>query len=574
MQALTIMHADDADEMDTQLEAEMEAALAESATPSPPNETSSTAAAPLEESTPPPSEHTRTDGSSAVGTRQKRPRPRQHASGAHEPVSPPLPPSAAPLPPWASASASDDDVGYMWGMNIVTGRMMEEDSSRAKPRHEETSAAAAPERKTLVQLSYGSYRGVQLSSSELRRIKAQECAQMLRQKKLVLVLDLDHTLLNSISLHELVDPKLQAALRERYEQGPPSQGREAAEEGDASPKENHAEAAGSAVSTEKAGGVEGEGGASEAAAGGRDPLLHFLADIHMWTKLRPSVHDFLRGAAEHFELYVYTMGTKAYAARMVTLLDPHGELGLKDADRVIGREDSTAGYMKGLDVVLGSDRTILILDDSPAVWPNEGSRLLVPRRYIFFPTPGGKHEQRGHLMSGTDEGEHDQLHHLLRVLREIHAHYFEHLLPTASPLHAADDCPNVSSSVSSVRRRVLAGQRLLFTHVIPLQQQGTPEAHAAGRLAIELGATIALDTSPEVTHVVAGADNTDKVKWAREKGIPVVSVEWLYSCGYLWAKVEEARYPISSQTAGAESRDFDQMRLLPPPQLWPQMADE
>ena len=35
----------------------------------------------------------------------------------------------------------------------------------------------------------------------------------------------------------------------------------------------------------------------------------------MWTKLRPGIRAFLAGAAELFELYVYTMGAKAYAAR-------------------------------------------------------------------------------------------------------------------------------------------------------------------------------------------------------------------------------------------------------------------
>ena len=52
----------------------------------------------------------------------------------------------------------------------------------------------------------------------------------------------------------------------------------------------------------------------------RDPLLHHLADIHLWTKLRPGIVSFLEAVSSTFEIYVYTMGTKAYAARMVDLL--------------------------------------------------------------------------------------------------------------------------------------------------------------------------------------------------------------------------------------------------------------
>ncbi len=74
------------------------------------------------------------------------------------------------------------------------------------------------------------------------------------------------------------------------------------------------------------------------------------------------------------------MGAKAYAAQMVGLLDPTGELGLQGGDRVIGKEDGTDSVTKSLDIVLGSERTCVVLDDSIAVWPMHNHQLLVPRR--------------------------------------------------------------------------------------------------------------------------------------------------------------------------------------------------
>jgi hypothetical protein len=41
--------------------------------------------------------------------------------------------------------------------------------------------------------------------------------------------------------------------------------------------------------------------------------LHRLVRMGMWTKLRPGVREFLRQAAEHFELWIYTAGSKPYA---------------------------------------------------------------------------------------------------------------------------------------------------------------------------------------------------------------------------------------------------------------------
>ncbi|KAL3916945.1 MAG: hypothetical protein SGPRY_006608 [Prymnesium sp.] len=318
--------------------------------------------------------------SPSVQGRQKRPRPRrlavdQHPSDSACKALPPVRTASneerPSLPSWATElmSASDNDhVGYIWGMNIVTGRSIEEESSRLEPsdvgKHIAEGSSKGLEDMELVQLSYGSYQGVQLSASELRKIKAQECAQILREKKLVLVLDLDHTLLNSAALHELQNSNLQAALSRHLEgrdaprsnKAPvlPSSGEACANsEGTVGVDSDAVSPSGGTASTST--GSRGEDGGTRAIIGNgfrqqvtklQDELLHFLPDIHMWTKLRPYAHEFLKGASERFELYVYTMGTKAYAAKMVTLLDPSGELGLKDADRVIAREDSTAGHLK------------------------------------------------------------------------------------------------------------------------------------------------------------------------------------------------------------------------------------
>ena len=75
----------------------------------------------------------------------------------------------------------------------------------------------------------------------------------------------------------------------------------------------------------------------------------------------------LRGAAEGYELYVYTMGAKRYAEEMVRLIDHDGALGLAGSDRVIGKEDGMHARHKSLDVVLGSEETIVIVDDSKIV---------------------------------------------------------------------------------------------------------------------------------------------------------------------------------------------------------------
>jgi hypothetical protein len=47
-------------------------------------------------------------------------------------------------------------------------------------------------------------------------------------------------------------------------------------------------------------------------------------DKNLWTKLRPGVHGFLSGLRSLYELHIYTMGDREYAAAMAELLDPAG----------------------------------------------------------------------------------------------------------------------------------------------------------------------------------------------------------------------------------------------------------
>jgi hypothetical protein len=501
------------------------------------------------------------------------------------------------------------------GMNILTGRSQEEDEAEAAakakasaaPRHggsvgdSHASQETAPAK--MVELRYGSYQGLQLSKAEVRKIKAEECRELLARRKLSLVLDLDHTLLNSALYAELdqeqgnlleawkagqggdssctggpgsddekLSPEelerrrqvaaelargeqakkeleLEIAMREREAEG--VHGKPSCQEPDA--------AAGHATAGSSSGDKPAAGIVDRSAQG---EMLFHLRHIGMWTKLRPYVREFLAASSELCELYVYTMGARAYANEMVGLLDPTGALGLRQSDRVIAKEDCTVSHVKDLDVILGSERTTLIIDDTPAVWPQHSTQVLVPKRYHFFPSSSARFkDSAAALVTGEDEDAHSgQLSALLRALKQIHAHYFDDALP--SNVEGAANPPHVCDSVRAVRRRVLAWQTLVFSHVIPLEQQKAPQTHAAWRLASELGASIKGSIGPDVTHVVAGRDahgivasNTDKVRWALSHATHAVTIDWLTTCGHLWRKAAEHENEVEpTDPARATSR--------------------
>lgn len=86
--------------------------------------------------------------------------------------------------------------------------------------------------------------------------------------------------------------------------------------------------------------------------------------MHLLTKLRPYVHTFLSEASNMYEMYIYTMAERSYALEIAKILDP-GEVYFHS--KVICQSDCTQRYQKGLDVVLGAENTVVILDDTEAV---------------------------------------------------------------------------------------------------------------------------------------------------------------------------------------------------------------
>jgi FCP1-like phosphatase family protein len=103
--------------------------------------------------------------------------------------------------------------------------------------------------------------------------------------------------------------------------------------------------------------------------------LFILQHMQRMTKLRPFVRTFLKEASEMFEMYIYTMGDRRYSLEMARLLDPQGEY---FKDKVISRDDGTDQMkQKDLNLVLGTESSILILDDKKKV-----SALLVSD--LFF----------------------------------------------------------------------------------------------------------------------------------------------------------------------------------------------
>lgn len=92
------------------------------------------------------------------------------------------------------------------------------------------------------------------------------------------------------------------------------------------------------------------------------------------------------------------------------------------------QRDSTQKHVKNLDVVLGADTSVLILDDTEGVWPQHAANLIQVDRYIFFPACATRFG-RSHkclLEQGKDEDANNgMLSTALHALHQVHTSLFQ-----------------------------------------------------------------------------------------------------------------------------------------------------
>ncbi|KAL8051542.1 hypothetical protein ABFX02_06G153700 [Erythranthe guttata] len=329
------------------------------------------------------------------------------------------------------------------------------------------------------------HKNLPLASNEMDRLRNENSKELLRDRKLSLVLDLDHTLLNSADLSDITS-------EEAY------------------------------LNCE------------------RDLLPEYLKSslfrvdtMKMLTKLRPYVNTFLKEASKLYELHIYTMGDRSYALEMAKLLDPEN---IYFNSRIISRDDSTRMFEKSLDVVLGTENATVILDDSESVWCKEhNENLIVIERYHFFAYSckqfGVDHKSHSQLKSDENESE-GALANSLKILQQIHTMFFD--MGHKDSLEDRD----LRKVLKSVRKEVLKGCKVVFCDEISsysLEFRKTAE---------ELGAELCDETEACVTHVVSIDLRDDKSIWAMKEKKFLVTPNWIRVSNHMCRKQLEENFSV------------------------------
>eukprot|EP01135_Chromosphaera_perkinsii_P003882 Nk52_evm18s260 gene=Nk52_evmTU18s260 len=348
-----------------------------------------------------------------------------------------------------------------------------------------------------------------------------------------------------------------------------------------------------------------------------------------YVKIRHGVEQFLKTISEKYELHIYTMGTRAYARQIARILDPEAKY---FADRIFSRDDCYDKNFKtnGLSGLFPhGDRMVAIIDDREDVW-KRCKNLVKVKPYEFFVgaedvnalpmdrqrkgkepdgekgsnkksasvTEGAGNGADGKMNNSTGDGKEtarengvktsdadgagdgcggdkaddgkkengksggdvkdgggkkeigkidipvDKDYHIENVgnfLIQVHSYFY---MGIESSKYGKNVKPDVKGIIPSLKRTVLSGCRICFSSVIPTNEK--PESAHIWRQAEEFGAYCFEDfLDGEITHVVAAKKGTSKVNDAlKSKNCYLVHVDWLKTCIANYERADEFSFPL------------------------------
>ncbi|KAF0990488.1 hypothetical protein HZS_1500 [Henneguya salminicola] len=288
--------------------------------------------------------------------------------------------------------------------------------------------------------------------------------------------------------------------------------------------------------------------------------------------IRPHSVNFLDKLSQFFELHVFTLGTRDYAHQVVRMLDPENKL---INDRIRSRCDSTSSISKEQEIARifpTGEHMVIVLDDRRDVWGGVDNIIQVVPFFFFDEnetnraTPVFTRNFTKDTINNIYEycGQSSYIDHLLDILLKFHKIFFKCYEAIQNKLDVDslgleqyfDDtgAPNLKNIISYERSKTLCDCKIIFSGIIPIKGDFTDNIEYL--LATFLGAQVVdRASSPDITHLITNGTITEKAKRIINSGlsISIVFVDWLYCCYYLGERADESFFKFS-----IEASNFDE----------------
>jgi len=282
-----------------------------------------------------------------------------------------------------------------------------------------------------------------------------------------------------------------------------------------------------------------------------------------YVMLRPGLAEWLEELSHLYELSIYTAGTRTYAETVAKIFDPDQKL---FGRRIISRTDvPELGKIKRLDRVFPVDNSmVLAVDDRSDVWKEDTRNLVTIRPYHFFLgmsdinnssgpdfDPGAENQVEATVAQKMDHG----LKRCGDVLKWVHGKFFGDKSPTLEH-QLQGKGRDVKRLLRNIRAKVLRGLDV----VVDLDDPN--EKYQLSSIATACGCQCSLTIVPSTKVVISRNKGSQLAQAAKQQRLWVVHPDWLHACVHNWNKEPYSHFSIFGLSADTMKAPIEHTPLI------------
>ncbi|MFH4982506.1 hypothetical protein AB6A40_009215 [Gnathostoma spinigerum] len=240
--------------------------------------------------------------------------------------------------------------------------------------------------------------------------------------------------------------------------------------------------------------------------GSVDVIRYELRGATFYTKVRPYARELIEKIARYYEMHIMSYGERQYAHYIARILDPKQ---IYFGHRIMSRDELYSVMYKTRNMQSlfpCGDHLIAMIDDRPDVW-QYSEALIQVKPYRFFKETGdinalcvGRNAEKSNVdriaEAELDTDEDETLEHIEKILVQIHSAFYKNY-----DTGGVDRVQDLKVVISYLRRKVLRGCSVVLSGIVPVGVD--PEKTDAFRLCIQFGAKVTQDITKDTTHVIA-----------------------------------------------------------------------
>lgn len=139
-------------------------------------------------------------------------------------------------------------------------------------------------------------------------------------------------------------------------------------------------------------------------------------------KFRPYLKEFLTMLSDKYEIYTYTHGTKEYATGIIQYVNQEMVKESLSVDRLIARENGIIQSKTIKKVFPTTENMVVILDDRPTVWTENDDNLINCFPYTFF----NDDTNTNNVIKYWEKEYDNALYSIMKVLEYVHKEFYRY----------------------------------------------------------------------------------------------------------------------------------------------------